>query len=385
MSRPAETRWTQLIVAGILGGLMALSLHPGSRPFLLMGFGGVVKPLRALSPLPDPTDPVTSTLWFERAALSEKPPTVDETLLLFEIAEAAVRNEPANRTWDVRQAWCQKRLGNHALARASLGAANNKRADDDHLDEATSWHLSHSGEGPSAWRRAGLVASWPWRPSADEPNSLRAVVAAALPSALLIVGASLGVLSTLARLLDRWGRLPRLADSAWFYPLVGVVSLAVFAATRLVGTSVWTAAVLAGFGSFRERLISHRPQTPTGGSVPTGLFLLAGALVATGAVGASIPSQVLSAYSRQVSSVSGSSAGFIQAGSLVASLSLALSLVRAYRERTEPVFLALGDLQRGAGRAAVYFAALALAATPSCMAWDRSLDSRVAESHRSGR
>ncbi|MES1147486.1 MAG: hypothetical protein ABUL49_01920, partial [bacterium] len=70
---------------------------------------------------------------------------------------------------------------------------------------------------------------------------------------------------------------------------------------------------------------------------------------------------------------------FVQGGVLLGTVSIAVSQIRAYVGRVEPVVEALSNLKVASLRLAAVFAVLCLIAAPSCMAWDRALTYGMAQ------
>lgn len=388
-------RWRRLLLAGLLGGLLALCLHAGSRSFLLTDQIGTLRVGREAERLPsDDQGPVAITLWLERAASTQ--PNRDDLLSLYEAVEAKTREEPRNAAWWRSAAWVQWQLGNQDRAREAWKKAMALGGGEDYRGSAADFHVAQSGAGPRAWRKLDLLLSWPLSdrdrrtaraldqvPSPRPPvgtRSVAAVVAASLPGALLATSLCLAMAGGVSWLVLRSGVLPRLADGWPVFGAAVIAGLTVFWFTRLTATSLWVSLVLASFGVFRDRILHHSRRSGRDDWVHLALLGAAAALLTTGFVCWGTAARELGEHSSRVAQMAESAPSLVQGAAMVASLSVAVSLVRAYLGRVEPVVEAFGNLQHVGGRLAVAFAALTLFATPACMAWDGAMADAMAKS-----
>ena len=382
-------RWRLVLLACVLGGLLALCIQPGSRATLLSDFNPRLHDLRWAGTLPDPRDPVTTTLWLERAAGPNHKPDKDELLLLYEFSDAASRAEPDNGFWYRSEAWCHLKMGNQDQAKLAWEKAKKCSVNNDHIDEALDFHLAHLPPGPVAWKRAQLEQSWPFTlrdqyvaktlvsPLNDKKRganqSMAAVFAASLPGAMLAVSAGLALVGGLSWALLKLGFLPRIADGWPVFVTGAVAGLVILYFTRLTATSLWASLLVSCFGVFRDRIIHHSQRSKKDDWVHFSLLTLASALVTVGLVAIAGPAEQLAQVNHRVDVLFDAAASLIQGGVLLGTVSIGVSLVRAYVARVEPVVEALGNLQAVALRLAVVCAVLTLVATPVCMAWDRAL------------
>lgn len=102
---------TRAVTGAIVGALIVLVLHPKSRPYVLGGYlfaerakvAEVTQNLpENLPSLPQPEAPAEASLWLQAAAeqdLAGKRLTVDQAILLAEIAQQGQKAEPDNAYW----------------------------------------------------------------------------------------------------------------------------------------------------------------------------------------------------------------------------------------------------------------------------------------------
>lgn len=374
-----------------MGGLLALCLHPGSRSFLLTDQLNPSPSLRSTGPLPDDQSPVAVTLWLERAAMSR--PSRDDLLSLYEAVEAKTREERRNAAWWRSAAWIQAQLGNEGRASEAWNKAVLLGEGDDYRDAASDFHLP---PGPRGWRKLALLTTWPLierdrrtarlldksLPATARPpvKAESGVVAASLPGALLATSLCWGLVAGVAWLTLKSGALPRLADGWPVFASAVAVGLGVFWVTRLTATSLWVSLLISSFGVFRDRILHHARRSDADDGVHFALMGAASLLLTAGFVAWGVAAHHLGELFPRVAQWAEAAPALIQGAAMVASLSVGVSLIRAYLGRIEPVVQAFGTLAHGAWRLAVLFAALTLFATPACMAWDGAMVDAMAKS-----
>jgi len=206
------------------------------------------------------------------------------------------------------------------------------------------------------------------------------VAASSLPGALLACSASLFGLAVVAWGVLRLGVLPRLADGWPVFGAAVMAGLAVFLVTRLTATSLWVSLLVASFGVFRDRILHHSRRSADDDWLHFALIGLACGTLVTGFIGGGVAAHEMARLSPAVDQLAEAAPSLVQGAAMVASLSVGVSLIRAYLGRVEPVVQAFGTLHHVCLRLAISFAALTLFATPGCMAWDAALSEAMAQS-----